>query len=366
LLLFGHRTTLVVPRMTYSIPPLRLRILGLFLVLVLGVGCPCVRDAVNASPGLRWWLFSNFGAQRVCPEMLKRGTPLKLTPTGNTIGRFFPEQCNFQVNDQAQTVTLSFAGTGAAWTPIAGRVGFSVRTSVEYAMDFYLAEDATYVWAKPRSIPFGPEFKMAAIENKLVNWAAQGPGGYLASTFGSQIVQSQIASGFTVIHSDSGDEFTLGQLQPPLHPPKPFNIPSGGRYAFVNDTTEVRSEEVDMLGPFEVTESGQALFCRFRLTGPSLDVLILRRGAGDLWRSGLQLGAPLAPPPEAPLMQFPLMPGTEQHQKIPLPPGQYYIVLDNSSKVGSVNPPWNPLGVVGGNVAVVSHVVELGEASDNF
>ena len=36
--------------MKYSIPPLRLRLLGLFLVLVLGVGCPCVRSAVNASP----------------------------------------------------------------------------------------------------------------------------------------------------------------------------------------------------------------------------------------------------------------------------------------------------------------------------
>jgi hypothetical protein len=97
-----------------------------------------------------------------------------------------------------------------------------------------------------------------------------------------------------------------------------------------------------------------------------LDVLVLRRGTADLWRSGLQLGAALAPPPEAPVLQFPLMAGNEQRQKIPLPAGQYYIVLDNSSKVGSVNPPWNPLGVVGGNTAVVAHVVELGDASDNF
>jgi len=65
-------------------------------------------------------------------------------------------------------------------------------------------------------------------------------------------------------------------------------------------------------------------------------------------------------------MQFPLVPGSEQRQKIPLPPGQYYVVLDNSSKVGSVNPPWNPLGVVGGNTAVVAHVVELGDADDAF
>jgi len=352
--------------MKYTIPPLRLRLLGLFLVLVLGVGCPCVRSAVNASPGLRWWLFSNFGAQRMCPEMLKRGVPLKLVPNGNTVGRLYPEQCNYQVNDQAQAVTLSFAGTGSAWTPIAGRVGFSVATSVEYGMDFYMAEDSIYVWAKPRSVPFGPEFKIGTIENKLVNWAAQGPAGYMATTFGSQIAQSQIASGFTVIHADSGDEFALGQLQPPMRPPKPFNLPPGSRYAFVNDTTEVRSEQIDMIGPFEVAENGQALFCRFRLTGPTLDVLVLRRGTGDLWRRGLQLGAALAPPPEAPVMQFPLVPGSEQRQKIPLPPGQYYVVLDNSAKVGSVNPPWNPLGVVGGNTAVVAHVVELGDADDAF
>ena len=163
--------------MKYSIPPLRLRLLGLFLVLVLGVGCPCVRSAVNASPGLRWWLFSNFGAQRMCPEMLKRGVPLKLVQSGNTVGRLYPEQCNYQVNDQLQTVTLSFSGSGSAWTPIAGRVGFSVATSVQYGMDFYMAEDSIYVWAKPRSVPFGPEFKIATIENKLVNWAAQGPAG---------------------------------------------------------------------------------------------------------------------------------------------------------------------------------------------
>jgi hypothetical protein len=315
---------------------------------------------------LRWWLFSNFGAQRMCPEMQKRSVPLKLVPTGNTVGRLIIEQCNYQVNDQMQTVTLSFAGSGAAWTPIAGRVGFSVRTSIEYGMDFFMAEDAIYLWAKPNRIPFGPEFKIGAIENKLVNWAAQGPAGYMASTFGSQIAQSQIASGFTVIHSDNGDEFALGHLSPPAHPPKPFNLPAGSHYTFVNETTEVRSEQIDLLGPFEVTENGQALFCRFRVTGPNLDALVVRRGTGDLWRSGLQLGAALGPPPEAPVFQFPLAAGAEQRQRLPLPPGQYYVVLDNSSKVGGVNPPWNPLGVVGGNTAVVAHVVELGPAGDNF
>jgi hypothetical protein len=32
---------------------------------VAGVGCPCARGAINASPEIRWWLFSNFGASKI-------------------------------------------------------------------------------------------------------------------------------------------------------------------------------------------------------------------------------------------------------------------------------------------------------------
>ena len=37
-------------------------------VLVMTVtlsGCPCAQAITEASPGLRWWLFSNFGASKV-------------------------------------------------------------------------------------------------------------------------------------------------------------------------------------------------------------------------------------------------------------------------------------------------------------
>jgi hypothetical protein len=347
------------------IPPLRLRILALLLVTFVAVGCPCIRGPVNASPGLRWWLFSNFGAQRMCPEMLKRGAPLKLIPTGNTIGRFFPEQCSHLVNDANQTITLNFSGTGFAWTPIAGRVGFAASASVEYRMDFFMAEEAVYIWAKTNRIAAGPDFKMGSIENKLVNWAAQGPAGYMANTFGRQIVESQIASGFTVVHADEGDEFALGHLQPPQRPPRPFDT-SDERYVFNNDITEIRNEQIDFLGPYEVADTDQALFMRFRVSGPAIDALVIHRGTGDLWRNGLQLGNALAPPPQPPITLFPLMPGNEQRQKVALPPGQYYVVLDNSSRVGNVNPPWSPLGVVGGNSVIVAYTAELGEADDDF
>ena len=70
-----------------------------------GAGCPCVNSAVNASPELRWWLFSNFGASKLCPEMLKRGVPLKLPQLGNaSVGRFFPNQCFVQVDETKKAV----------------------------------------------------------------------------------------------------------------------------------------------------------------------------------------------------------------------------------------------------------------------
>jgi hypothetical protein len=336
------------------------------VLLLFGVaGCGLFRGSVNASPELRWFLFSNFGAQRMCPEMLKRGAALKLAANGNAIGRFFPERCTTQVNDGAQTVTLAFSGTGFAWTPVAGRVGFAVSATVDYRMDFFLAEDATYVWAKPARIAYGPDFRMGSIENKVVDWAAQGPAGYMVSTFGSQIVEGQLSNGFTVVHTDSGDEFSLGLLSPPARPHSYFAT-SNGRTSLDRDSTEIRVEQMDLVGPLELPSSGQALFLRFQVTGPAVDVMVIRRGAGDLWRSGLQLGADLAAPPEAPLSAFTLQPGQESRQIVPLPPGQYYVVLDNSSRMGAVNPPWSPLGIVGGNAAVVAYSVELGSASSQF
>ncbi len=61
-----------------------------------------------------------------------------------------------------------------------------------------------------------------------------------------------------------------------------------------------------------------------------------------------------------------IQPGTDFKQKVRLPPGQYYVVLDNSSAVGTVAPPWNPLSVVGANAAVVSYAAELGDEDDDF
>ncbi len=343
--------------------------LGKRLVLssaVLGLlsvsGCGWLKGPVNASPSLRWWLFSNFGAQKMCPEMLKHSTPLRLAAGGNAVGRFFPEQCRTHVNDQAQTVTVDFSGTGYAWTPVAGRVGFWAGASVEYRMDFFLGDDAAYIWAHTARIANGPEFKMGAIEYKLANWAAQGPASYMLNTFGSQLMQSQLAAGFTVVHTDEGDEFALGHLAPPQHPPTPF-VRGKNRFIFANEITEIKNEQIDFLGPFEVVDQQRALFMRMHVTGPAVDVQLVTRSVGDVWRNSLQLGGALGPPSVPPVAAWAVQPGGEQEQVLHVPPGQYYAVVDNSARVGTIKPPWNPLGVVGGNTAVVAYIAELGEAN---
>ena len=355
-----------------KVVPLRLRILGLLAVLFLGIGCPCVKGPVNASPGLRWWLFSNFGAQKVCPEMLKKGAGLKMSPTGNIIGRFFPTQCQTEIHDNGirgndrGSVTIHFAGTGYAWTPVAGRVGFSVKASIDYEMDFYMGDDDIYVWAKNPLVKYGPEFQVGSVENKLVNWGMKTPAGWMVDQFGSQIVSSQLAAGFTVLHGDDGDKFTLGILQPPAKPKQPFDTEEGDRYVFANETAEIRANQVDFVGPFEVADKDQALFFRMRADGPQSEAMLVPRGTADLWREGLQKGAALGPAPAPPIGGWPLAPGAEVQRKVKVPPGQYVLVIDNSAAVGNVNPPWNPLAVVGGAAVVVSYTAEVGDEDDDF
>jgi hypothetical protein len=300
--------------------------------------------------------------------MVKRGTGLKLVPNGNTVGRLFPESCQTFVNDSAQTVTLRFGGTGYAWTPVAGRVAFSLNLSVEYRMDFYMAEDAVYVWARTQRIVEGPEFNVISVENKMVDWAARSPVGYLASTFGGQIVASHSAGGCTVVHTDDGDEFTLGQLQPPSRPHKPFDTAPGNRVIYANEITEIRAGQLDFLGPFEVVEGDQALFFRFVEQGPAIDVLIYDRSAGDALRRSVMFGAAGAPPPSSfvPVSSWVVQPGPEQRQKLKLPAGQYVVVVDNGATLATVIPPWNPLNVVGGASAILSYTAELGDAGDAF
>ena len=79
----------------------------LALTALLLTGC---RSFVNSSPNLRWWLFANFGADQLCPEMLKRGAPLKLKPNGNTINLFAEPQFTLAHSGAGQPQFQLFSG----------------------------------------------------------------------------------------------------------------------------------------------------------------------------------------------------------------------------------------------------------------
>jgi hypothetical protein len=324
-----------------------------------GVGCPCVNSAVNASPDLRWWLFSNFGASKICPEMLKRGVPLKLPQLGNaSVGRFFPNQCFVQVDDTRKAIVMSASGTGYATLPVARRVGFYVGMTVEYVPDFRLESDSTYVWGKFSRFVSPPDLRIVGVENAVVNLATRTPAGDVATALGNGLVASEIGRGFTVVRQDDGDDFTLGHLEPPQKPARQFK--SGeGRVVLASDLTQVPGQSRDYLGPFEIQSKDSALFFRAKVDGAPLAFSVVDRSVGETWRRAYEAAQPMAGPPGALAAQGTLPVG-ESNLRFPLPPGTYYVVIENQAAA-----PFAPLGVplpVPEQVTYVSYSLELGDA----
>lgn len=327
-------------------------------------GCPCVSGVVNASPALRWFLFSNFGASRICPEMLKRGMPIRMADKAPAIGRFFPMQCSYNVNDPSQTVTVHFSGTGYVFMNPAKRVGFSCTGSVEYRPDFQIVDDDIYVWGRLNRTVQGPNFQIAYVENGILDIAANiPPFGSMANFLGQTIVSGEMTRGFTVVHNeDRGDDFSLGILVPPQKPHHPFKVTNQDWYTFANETTEIHQNQRDFLGPFEVTEANQQLVLMMSLNGPAVDVMVITKGTGDAWRDAYQQGPlGMGPPPGPILAGGPLQPGPTDTRRYPLAPGLYYVVIDNTATAGLVSPPTSLFNPLGDAVARVSYVAQLAE-----
>ena len=333
----------------------RVLLIALTVALTM-VGCPCVRNAVNADEGLRWWLFSNFGASRICPEMQKRGVPLKLGLLGpNSVGRFFPSQCGVRVNDAEHSIVVDVTGQGYAVLPFTRRVGFYCGVSVEYKPDFRLEEDATYVWGKFSRIMAPPDLRLMGVENPVVSLATQTPVGNLATVIGSAVVQSELSRGFTVVRLEDGDDFALGILTPPQRPKRQFTS-GADRVVLGQDVTTIYAASRDYLGPFEVSQSNASLFFHFAVSGASVDYVVVDRRTGDTWLQSYLAAQPIGPPPGNPIA-FGEAGAGETTRAFPLDPGSYYIAVENRA-------PHTPgplgTGMPFEPVAYVTYSVELG------
>jgi hypothetical protein len=66
-------------------------------------------------------------------------------------------------------------------------------------------------------------------------------------------------------------------------------------------------------------------------------------------------------PPSPPLVAGVVTPGQDTERSVPLPRGQYYVVIDNSASVGQVSPPPTPLGLFD-SPARTTYLVTMGDA----
>jgi hypothetical protein len=343
-------------------------VLLVFVLAIAGVGCPCIRGPINASETARWYLFAAFGANKICPELLKRGVPVRTTAIGSrgAIGRFFPQQCRVEVDHASRTMRVQVAGLGYSYVPIVKRVGFSADVIVVYKPDFRLEKDSVYVWGRFAGMVRNPELRIIGVENPVANLATQIPAlGNLATVLGQGLLMNEIGRGFTVVRSDDGDDFAMEILSPPNKPARPTDPDE--RFTFLAaDTTEIHSNSRDFLGPFAVEASGKALRLRAHVEGAPVTLTLVDKTTGDLWMQSYLQGAALLPPPGPVSFWGTASPG-DSGRGTALGKGSYYVVVENAQR------PTAPLGIplpiplplpipgVSDPTSLVTYSVDLGD-----
>ena len=303
----------------------------------------------------------SFGLGEFCQQMTARNAPLKLTPDGNVVGRFYPQHCAQQIMHNGD-LWVQFDGFGYAWTALSRKVTFTSQASIQYDQDFKCAADnAIFAYFDTRTVS-PPDFRVGQIEqtgaNLVQNWI-----GPFADNFGRQMVSGQLALGFTVIQEPSGVDFSIGHLPLGQRPFHPYQVHGSNQVTYEDLRTEVHSNERDFIGPITVDGAGRALTIKMHLEGTqAVDVLVVPKSEGD---ASLQLytqyaaAGPLAYPPRfADVVRY----GTEYQRALPVPAGMYYVVIDNTTSAGASAPPPTLFGVVGDSAAIVNYVIQIGDA----
>jgi hypothetical protein len=339
-------------RLPVGTPPL---VISAVLGLSLLTGCPS-RESVGVgslsilgagvvnSPSNKSLRFDilKFGLDRFCEEMRKGGAPLKLADDQPVIGRFFASACQAQVIEQGdrQSFVVQFEGRGYAYSQPTGRLGFNLRGLVEYAADFQLEGEAMYVYFRPRLVD-ATAFQTLMVESQLAQTAMQAVA-INPDEFGKRVVDGQLKRGFTVIRwSEKGEtEFGMGIIAKGERPFRPFDVKTEDKLVVANDRTEVHSGQQDFIGAFTVPEDDQAFYLTLATDGaPLVDVLLVPKVVGDgLVDSYVKNRGPVSIPGGARLDES-VPQGTLFQRFVNVPPGEYYLVLDNSDRAGHSAPP---------------------------
>jgi hypothetical protein len=302
-----------------------------------------------------------FGLGQFCQQMVARNAPLKLTPDGNVVGRFYPQHCTQQTMPNGD-LWIQFDGFGYAWTPLSRKVTFTSQAAITYDQDFKCAEDnAIFAYFDTRSVS-APDFRIGQIEqpgaNLVQNWIAP-----FADSFGKQMVSGQLSQGFTVIQEPAGVDFTVGHLPLGQRPFHPYQLHGSNQVTYEDLRTEVHTGERDFIGPVTVDGNGRALTMKMHLEGTqAIDVLVVPKSEGDVslqqYTQYGPAGALAYPARFADVVRY----GAEYQRTLPVPAGMYYVVLDNTASAGASAPPPSLFGVVGDSAAIVNYVIQIGDA----
>jgi hypothetical protein len=309
----------------------------------------------------------SFGSGEFCKEATQRGAPLRINPDDPIVGRFFAKDCTYRELDNGD-VFVQIRGEGYGWAQASGRVGFRAAAAIQYNQDFLVDGSTMYVYFRPRAV------QSSEFESLMVEKVQQSPfGGLLGTTaqdianrVGTQLFSRELGRGFTVIRDGDGQtDFGVGIVEKGGHPARPFHVEGGKRLTLANERAEIQAQQVDFLGPFSIVDDGHALYLTMTVEGPeAVDVSVWRKDAVTPWIDTYVRQAGLAQPQGAPLVADVVRAKQAWQRTVPLPKGQYFVVVDNSSVLGSVSPPAPQPGVLGpaGLPASLSYAVQVGKA----
>jgi hypothetical protein len=323
---------------------------------VLGLMPGVINDPQNHS--LRRSLLAS-GLGHLCEEVSARSMPLRFHDEDPVAGRFFPTVCGARELPNGD-LYLQLAGQGYVWTDRSLRLGFGAGAAIAYDTDFLLDGATMYVYFRPRASE-PPRFTSRFVEDPQVTMLSgmvgkQG-GQSLQDRIGTQIMTATLARGFTVIRDPSGGvEYGVGIVPPGSRPPEAYRGLDRDSPVLANERVDVHQNQRDFAGPFEVPP-GKQLGLLISVAGaPAVDVLLVPRVVGDAWLSAYTSYAATTPPPGPPLLDDVVVLGTAYRRAVAVPPGSYYLVLDNTPTAGRTSPPPYPRS---DRAAVVSYAVDL-------
>jgi hypothetical protein len=303
----------------------------------------------------------SYGLGQFCEQMLARNAPLKLAPDAPVIGRFYAQHCQQQILDNGD-LWIRFDGMGYAFTNLSRKVTFTNASTIQYDQDFRCADDnAIYAYFDPRAIS-APNFHVLQIEqpiaNLMQNWV-----GPFADNFGKQMVSGQLAQGITVIQGNDGSiDFDVGHLRLGQRPMHPFAIHGKSRMTVESLRTQVYANERDFIGPIKVDDGGRAIYLTMQLDGQqAIDVMLIPKAQGDAALQAYVNYGPVGPLPFPPMTSDVIQYGMQYQRAVPVPPGMYYVVIDNTPAAGQAAPPaTGPFGTA--TAAVINYSIEIGDA----